>query len=147
MSAYETSRDETRRAFGGCRVRVHQVRERTNERDGIGVADESTGLLASSARRRGCLRPASSRRRLLLDRQVQLKLRGQFVFRVEPITEVYASDAAVRVDLNPEGLDVVGAVRATREVAQVELDLIPALVESHGHRADEGLDARRALIV
>ena len=49
--------------------------------------------------------------------------------------------------LNPEGLDVVGAVRATREVAQVELDLIPALVESHGHRADEGLDARRALIV
>ena len=47
----------------------------------------------------------------------------------------------------PESLDVVGAVRSPGEVAEVELDLVPALVQSHGHRADEGLDPRRALVV
>jgi len=49
--------------------------------------------------------------------------------------------------LNAESLDVVGAVSAAREVRQVELDLVPTFVESHRHRADERLDARRALII
>jgi len=52
-----------------------------------------------------------------------------------------------QTDLYAECLNVVGAVRAAREVRQVELDLVPAVVESHRHRADERLDARRALIV
>jgi hypothetical protein len=47
----------------------------------------------------------------------------------------------------PEGLDVVGTVGTAGEVRQVELNLIPALVESHGHGADEGLDAGCALVV
>jgi hypothetical protein len=51
------------------------------------------------------------------------------------------------VDLHAEGLDVVGAVRSSREVREVELDLVPALVQPHGHGADERLDARRALVV
>jgi hypothetical protein len=38
-------------------------------------------------------------------------------------------------------------VRAAREVCQVELDLVPAVVQAHGHSADEGLHARRALVV
>jgi hypothetical protein len=37
------------------------------------------------------------------------------------LTEVDAADAAVGVDLDAQGLDVVGAVGAAREVRQVEL--------------------------
>ena len=44
-------------------------------------------------------------------------------------------------------LDVVGAVGASREVGQVELDLIPAGVESHRQHAAERVHARRALVV
>lgn len=49
--------------------------------------------------------------------------------------------------LHSQGLDVVGAVRTTREVGQVELDLVPAVVQPHGHGADEGLHPSRALVV
>jgi len=49
--------------------------------------------------------------------------------------------------LDAECLDVVGAVRPPREVGQVELDLVPAVVQSHRHRADERLHPRRALVV
>ena len=41
---------------------------------------------------------------------------------------------------SPERFDVVGSVGPPREVRQVELNLIPAFVESHGHGADERLD-------
>ena len=41
--------------------------------------------------------------------------------------------------LYAESLDVVGAVRSTREVCQVELDLVPSVVQPHGHCAYEGL--------
>ena len=42
----------------------------------------------------------------------------------------------------PEGLNVVGTVSSSGEIGQVELDLIPAFIETHGHSADEGLDTR-----
>jgi len=51
------------------------------------------------------------------------------------------------VDLHSQGFNVVRAVRTASEVAEVELDLIPAFVEAHGHGADEGLDTSRALVV
>ena len=40
-----------------------------------------------------------------------------------PVREVHPPDAAVCVDLNPESLHVVGAVRPTGEVSKVKLDL------------------------
>ena len=43
----------------------------------------------------------------------------------------------------PEGLDVVGTVGTTSEIGQVELNLVPALVQSHGHGTDEGLHTGR----
>jgi hypothetical protein len=49
------------------------------------------------------------------------------------------------VDLDPQRLDVVCPVRAAGEVAQVELDLVPPLVQPHGHGADEGLNPSRGL--
>jgi len=50
-------------------------------------------------------------------------------------------------DLYSMSLDVVGAVGASGEVGEVELDLIPAAVEAHRQHAAERMDARRALIV
>ena len=47
----------------------------------------------------------------------------------------------------PEGLNVVGTVGTAGEIRQVELNLVPALVETHGHGADEGLDTGGRLIV
>ena len=51
------------------------------------------------------------------------------------------------MQLHPECFDVVSAVGPACEVAEVELYLVPALVQSHGHGADEGLDPGGALVV
>ena len=77
----------------------------------------------------------------------KLELRRQLVLSVEAIGEVDSSDSAVGVNLDTEGLNVVGTVGTTSEIGQVELDLVPALVETHGHRADEGLYTGGRLIV
>ena len=47
----------------------------------------------------------------------------------------------------PEGFNVVGTVSTTGEIRQVELNLIPAFVETHGHGADERLHTGSGLIV
>ena len=47
----------------------------------------------------------------------------------------------------PESLNIVGTVSSSCEIGQVELDLIPALIESHGHCADEGLDTSGGLVI
>ena len=51
------------------------------------------------------------------------------------------------MDLDAQRLNVVGAVGAACEVRQVELDLVPAFVEPHRHRADERLDASGGLVI
>ena len=76
---------------------------------------------------------------LLLDGEVELELCGELLLAVEPVGEVDAADAAVGVDLDPQRLHVVGAVRAPGEVRQVKLDLVPAFVQPHRHRADKRL--------
>ena len=47
----------------------------------------------------------------------------------------------------PEGLNIVGTVSTTGEIRQVELDLVPAFIQSHGHGADERLDTGGGLVV
>jgi len=47
----------------------------------------------------------------------------------------------------PEGFDVVGTVGTSGEIGQVKLNLVPALVESHGHSANERLDTGGRLVV
>lgn len=64
-----------------------------------------------------------------------------------PIRKVYSSYSAIGVDLNSQGLNVVRAIRPTREVRQVELDLIPPLVQAHWHRANERLHSGRRLVI
>eukprot|EP00306_Pavlova_sp_CCMP459_P004377 CAMPEP_0185165888 /NCGR_PEP_ID=MMETSP1139-20130426/11606_1 /TAXON_ID=298111 /ORGANISM="Pavlova sp., Strain CCMP459" /LENGTH=264 /DNA_ID=CAMNT_0027731309 /DNA_START=764 /DNA_END=1556 /DNA_ORIENTATION=- len=85
--------------------------------------------------------------RLLLDGQEEFELRRQLLLRVQAVGEIDAADAAVGVDLHTQGFDVVGAVGAAREVGEIELDLVPSLIQAHGHCANERLHARRALVV
>ena len=79
--------------------------------------------------------------------QEKFELWWELIFGVESIGEVNSSNSAVGVDLNSKGLYVVGSVSSSCEVGQVELNLIPALVESHGHCADEGLNSSGGLVV
>ena len=57
------------------------------------------------------LAEAAAAARLLLDGQEQLELWGQLLLRVQAVGEVDAADAAVRVHLHPQCLDVVCACR------------------------------------
>jgi len=47
--------------------------------------------------------------------------------------------------LYTKGLDIVCTIRSSCEVGQVELNLIPPFVESHGHGANERLYSRGGL--
>jgi len=51
------------------------------------------------------------------------------------------------MDLDSERLDIVSSICSAGEVGQVELDLVPALVESHRHRADERFHTSCGLVV
>jgi len=51
------------------------------------------------------------------------------------------------MDLNAERLDVVCSVGAACEIRQIELDLVPSIIQSHRHRTDERLHPRRRLVV
>mmetsp|Transcript_37020 Transcript_37020/g.93521 ORF Transcript_37020/g.93521 Transcript_37020/m.93521 type:complete len:253 (+) Transcript_37020:231-989(+) len=82
-----------------------------------------------------------------LDGQEQLEFRRQLLLRVEAVREVDAPDATVCVDLHLQRLDVVRAVCPACKVGKVELNLVPALIQPHGHRANKGLHARGRLVV
>jgi len=84
---------------------------------------------------------------VLLNRQKQLEFRGQLVLRIQSIREIDPSDPAVCVDLNAQCLHIIGPVRSSREIRQIELDLIPSVIQPHRHRANERLDPRRGLII
>ena len=47
----------------------------------------------------------------------------------------------------PKSLNVVGTVGTSGEIRQVELNLIPTLIKTHGHGADERLDTGGGLVV
>lgn len=79
--------------------------------------------------------------------QEELELWWELVFGVESIGEIDSSDSAVSMDLNSEGLYVVSTIGPSCEIGQVELNLIPALIKSHGHCANEWLDSGSRLIV
>ena len=51
------------------------------------------------------------------------------------------------MDLDSECLDVAGSVGSASEVGEVELDLVPALVQPHRHRANKRFHSGRALTI
>jgi hypothetical protein len=81
----------------------------------------------------------------VLHRQKELKLRRQLVLAIQAVRKVNAPHSAVGVNLHSQSLYVVRAVSSTGEIREIELNLIPALIQSHGHGADERLHARRGL--
>jgi len=84
---------------------------------------------------------------LLLDWQVELELSWKLLFRVQPVRKVDSPDPAVGMDLNPQGLHIVCAIRSPCEISQVELDLVPTIIKPHWHCTDERLDPGGGLIV
>jgi len=84
---------------------------------------------------------------LLGNGEEQLELWRQFLFGVESVGEVQAANAAIRMQGYTQRLDVICSVRAPREIGEVELDLIPTLVQTHRHRANEWLYSCSGLIV
>ena len=82
-----------------------------------------------------------------MKRQEKFELRGQFFFRVEPIREVDSPHSAIRMNLNSQCLNIVGAVGSSGEIREIELDLIPAFVKPHGHGTYERFDSGRGLII
>ena len=79
--------------------------------------------------------------------QEELEFWGELVLGVESIGEIDSSDSAVSMNLNSEGFYVVSTIGPSGEIRQVELNLIPALIKSHGHCANEWLDSGSGLIV
>jgi len=62
------------------------------------------------------------------DGQIKLELRRQLILTVEPVGEVDASEPTVGINGEPLCLDITGAIGSSREVGQIEANLIPALV-------------------
>ena len=79
--------------------------------------------------------------------QEKLEFWGELVFGVESVGEINSSNPTVCMDLNSKGLYVIGTVSSPCEIGQVELNLIPALIQSHGHCANERLYSGGRLIV
>ena len=51
------------------------------------------------------------------------------------------------MNLNSQGFYVRGTISSSSEIRQVELNLIPTFIKSHGHGANEWLNTGGALIV
>lgn len=111
---------------------------------------------------------------LVLDRQVEFKLCWKLILRIQPVWEVDASYSTVCMNLRGETarnwvtetfmetletitaappnldtqrLDVIGSVGPPGEVWQIELNLVPAVVQSHWHGANKRLHSCRTLII
>lgn len=72
---------------------------------------------------------------LFLNGQKQLKLGRQLLLTIESIWKVYSSDPAVSVYSHSKGLNVIWSIGSPCEIGKVELNLVPAFIQPHGHCA------------
>jgi len=79
--------------------------------------------------------------------QEKLELWWKLILSVESVREIDSSNSAVCMNLNSQGLYVVGTISSSGEIRQVELNLIPAFIKSHWHGTDEWLDSCGTLII
>lgn len=63
------------------------------------------------------------------------------------VGDIHCPDSAASANLYAEGLNVVGSIGPPGEVRQIELNLVPAVIQSHGHGANKGFHSCRALII
>ena len=85
--------------------------------------------------------------RLAGNGQEQFELWWELVLSIKSVWEVDSSNSAVCVDLHSQSLYVVGTVGPSGEIRQVELNLIPSLVEPHWHGTNKRLNPGRRLVV
>ena len=64
-----------------------------------------------------------------------------------PIREVDSSNTTIGMNLNSKRLHIVSSIRPTCEIWQVELDLVPSLIQTHWHCANERLHSSCGLVV
>lgn len=84
---------------------------------------------------------------LFLDWQEEFKFRRQFFLWIEAIWKVNSTNSAISVDGDSKSFDIIASIGSSGEVWEVELDLVPALIEPHRHGADEGLDPCGRLVI
>jgi len=84
---------------------------------------------------------------LFLNGKEKLKFRRKFLFRVETIAKINASNSAVCMDLHAQSFNIISTVGTASEIRKIELDLIPAIIQPHRHCANEGLHTSGGLIV
>jgi hypothetical protein len=84
---------------------------------------------------------------LFLNRQKQFELWRKLFLTVETIGEIYSPDSAVCMDSNSECFYIISSIGSSGEIGEIELNLIPSLIESHRHGTDEGLDSSGRLVV
>ena len=73
--------------------------------------------------------------------QEKFELWRKLVFGIESVGEINSSNSAVGVDLNSKSLYVICTISSSGEIRQVELNLIPSFIQSHGHCTDEWLNS------
>jgi len=75
------------------------------------------------------------------------EIRWKLVVSVQTLAEVDSSKATVGMNLNPRGFDIAGPISPPSKVAQVDLNLIPAIIQAQRHGAVEGTDPSAGLEV
>lgn len=84
---------------------------------------------------------------LFLNGQKQFKLRRQLLFTIKPVRKVYPADTTVRMNSHSQSFDVITTISPACKIRQIELDLIPTLIQSHRHSTDKRLHSSSRLIV
>jgi len=79
--------------------------------------------------------------------QKQFEFRWEFFFRIKSVREVNSSKSAIGMNGYSERFYVICTVYTSCKIRQIELNLIPSFIQSHGHCTDERLDARCTLII
>lgn len=51
--------------------------------------------------------------------KVEFEFRWELLFRIKSVREVYPPHTAVGMNLNPQGLDVIGPISSPREIGKI----------------------------
>jgi len=70
-----------------------------------------------------------------------LEIRWKLIVSVQTLAEVDSSKATVGMNLNPCGFHIAGSISPSGEVTQVDLDLIPTIIQAQWHSAVERPDS------
>jgi hypothetical protein len=79
--------------------------------------------------------------------QEKLEFGWELIFSIKSVGEIDSSYSTVGMDLHSKSFNIVGTIGSSSEIGQVELNLIPAFIKSHGHGTDEWLYSSSRLIV